>query len=380
MNAQLTKAVHDYTKRNFGGETRSELVSEIGTELLRAMQKKIKEHGMHRELICVNCLGTSGCHGKCPAKPKASGRRFIKYCGMPCVSFSSRGPQMDLVHETCKLFATELEDLKADPPDYAMIECTSRFPANLIQEDVEIAALFWVFVMSLSPTDFGQPYSRGRTIVLLANKEKYIITLEPTAFLEKCLRTVCLSGNVFLCASKEEIQSYKDGVARKRRQSSRLPWPELLTVSESMRFREQKEKAMQKFDGVTGLFSLLDQNDGYESMGPLLPCLTRGNHVWSWDEMRTVVPSEALLAHGFPCTAKLEKLLGVGMPFDPSALKPADLYSLVGNGQSLQVMGWANLWCLAFTAQRDMPTVQGSLSVGCVDDDLAEGIDTEISS
>ena len=191
--------------------------------------------------------------------------------------------------------------------------------------------------------------------------------------LQHCRREVGLKGQVYFCADQGYQDQQKAALAKSRKRSPQLEWSKLLTVGEALRLREHRDKAMQ-FHNPQDMITLVDQNLGFESMMKLLPCLTKTSVAWSFQLERPLLAMEGLIVLGFPATDDLVEVCGVQMPFKFYRVKIQNLRYLIGNGQSCVVMGWAGLWCLGATVEREHPTVMASISSGA---DLGEQQDDD---
>ena len=98
---------------------------------------------------------------------------------------------------------------------------------------------------------------------------------------------------------------------------------------------------------------MLGQNEGYECLGRLMPCLTQVCMPWSFQAGRPLTPEEAFVVQGAPMFDFLEAVSAAPRPFDCKEFTPRELFSLAGNGQSLIVMGCALAWCLSCTSPRE---------------------------
>eukprot|EP00969_Alexandrium_andersonii_P038740 1697988-Alexandrium_andersonii.AAC.1 len=63
---------------------------------------------------------------------------------------------MDRCHPNCRLVALMVHELLHSPVDFAILECTQRLPAEVL-ENGPLKELYYVSTQLLCPSDFGHP-------------------------------------------------------------------------------------------------------------------------------------------------------------------------------------------------------------------------------
>ena len=197
IDRMLETALQEFEMRKFAGEWQSDIVADSGPKLLDQMYKRIRHDGLRVASTCV-------AHGAqmrecCHRADTSSGRKVLKFVGLPCISFSTRGLMMDLLHGTCKILAVVLAELMEDDVDFSVMECTVRLDTDVITTNDEIIGKFDVRVIFLSPTTFGHPYSRERCLVIFREgevrhrpgAERFASALPPRSWLERAGVLLC---------------------------------------------------------------------------------------------------------------------------------------------------------------------------------------------
>ena len=366
FDSEFERHMQEYTMLTFNGETHSNAAKCLGRKLADVLFDKAATVGLLRRGLCY-MHGPGDC--ECEVRPPpTSGQQEFHFGGIPCDSFSTRGSMFDLLHDTCKSLTVMLADLVEQETDFGIYECTPRFPVEIILNNALIMSIYFVSHMIMCPSHYGLPSNRKRVILVVINKKRRVILHSFTSFAARCRRRVVATGSIFWCSPPQELMEYKQVLAKKRMVSPNLPWSHTLTPPEAMRMTTVRDKAINKFGSLGGIVTLLEQNGGFESTGPRLPCLTQQCVPFSYDEDRILSPLEALAVQGLPVFPLLEAACGIKCPYDFSACSSADMWSFAGNGQSTIVMGVAIAWCLACTKPRPPSGVSPQICCQAVHD------------
>ena len=335
-----------YHERLFQGESHTLVVKELGAEMLEDMYVKIKSDGLQQEAQCYG----HGTGNTCRVAPATGTDKLgIRFLGVPCTSWSTRGSMFDLLHENTMALAAIMVELVEEPVDVAIAECTVRFADTVLSDNADLSALYYISVFRPCPSDFGHPYTRRRVIMIFIRKETRTIQLPLGDWHVACMASTACTGRVYFCLSDEQMIPYKLEFAKRRLVCPSAPWTHVLGPADAARLREHKLASMHN-KVEADMISMLDQNAGFEATSALMPCLTQSSVPFHHGLGRPMLKPEVLITQGMPAIPGLEQVCGVRMPFDFSALRHSEVVSLAGNGQSTVAMGVAIVWALACTS------------------------------
>ena len=114
------------------------------------------------------------------------------------------------------------------------------------------------------------------------------------------------------------------------------------------RFRDH-QKLSKQTGGV--VFSDIEQNVGFTSASPEMPCLTRKASIFDFTSNRFATPKELFISQGHAVeiegVVSVEPAMGMGCPNIWSITSPTEQMSLLGNSLHITTMGCWLLYCLA---------------------------------
>lgn len=335
-------------------------VAEIGEGIVQQVMAVMRSLELHKAEIFSE-IATSWCqrHGQeCPCCRNKTGKSedfglSIVIAGSTCVAWSAAGLRMKFMHPSFATFVAMMVEIRATGPDLFVHECTTEFPAELLE--VMLGQMYTVTVFpELDPRQLGWPMHRLRQYVVCHKKSSVYMTGTVDGFYKMFARKLGCTGDVFYVAPPEDILKLGQELARKRKMAmpqgaKEVDFNMMLTGCQQSRINDYDK---QKPDDKVSWFADLNYND---QCGPRpsenIPVLLTHHMIWSWQAQRPNVPKEGYLMQGLP----VYEVDGVPFrnPFaaylDDGTLKPADVDTTSGNGMTFIVVGTLLAYVLSST-------------------------------
>lgn len=270
----------------------------------------------------------------------------VESAGSVRTAFSSYGLRRTTSDPTARPFIIWALKMRLAQPKCIFHENTRLFPLELLVFMLgDLYKVGWSEI--LSPWQLGFPVHRPRRITFLHLRGEVIFTGSGADMISRMRCTLQLSGDDLLVAPACVVKEHRERLATRGGKPRAASWADLHTPGRLQRLEQHAANRTQK-QGLTGAYLAdLDQSPGFTSAGPLVPCLVRHGEIWSFGKARPMMPTEHLIAQGWP-------MHDVATPEFPATIDPAahglagsDIKKMAGNGMCLPVMGTAFLYSMA---------------------------------
>ena len=241
---------------------------------------------------------------------------IVNIAGFPCVDWSQLGGQArdgglrerhQIVwhEERAYLARHHVEDL-------FFSECSSRYPMQARQQRT-FEDTHKVVSIKVSPHSLGHPMRRERNFSAGLNRNKYV-WVGPEShdevqrqFDEFFGRTLEVTGDVYMVAPDDEVESYVMELAAKRKlplppQWATAPMKEYLHLivdrTNVQHFRVYDQLVGER-GSIAGAHSAdLEQSPDFYGSGPHMPPLNTHSVIFDWKKQRLATPMELVQAMG----------------------------------------------------------------------------------
>ena len=274
----------------------------------------------------------------------------VSAAGLCCTDYSKLGKQKreagpsERWHHIWHIDRVRAAELHAE--DFFFTECAHAYPAD--KQAAGLEDLYHVVHIKTSPHHLGFPVRRPRTFTAGISKESFVwIGPETDEELQEMWsnlfdRDCFLTGDVYFCASDEQVSAWVSERAAKRKKKLPMNWqrqtveqllPMVLPVGAVSRKRKYDD-VFETGKALNGSFLCdLDHNPGYgPTAGPLFPPMDTHPSIYSYVHRRLALPLECFSAQGLDVFPALAGARGL-TPLLPvlESLSDIDARFLAGN-------------------------------------------------
>ena len=354
-----------------GEEMSSEEIERRGLQLVKGLRKILSKAQFQERMPCL--IHTHDCCLSPRSKEELRNLKHIEIGGVTCTPWSSmnRGRFRRWFHEQTLPALTYIQNMLALQPSLLIVENVRGFDAEVMMEPLTRQNRYCFIEIPVNPLDMGIPSVRCRKYLVAFHVAEcsLIENMRPEiAFAEMFHSSLELSAEIYMVASREELEAAKAGMGERKGltlgcSSTGVPWivrfpfKHLLGGAHLTRLVEYERHFQDALSSnQAGQFSAawIDLNQTWsfaKTITDTCPALLRGARMWDLVKRRPVLLREMYAAMGFcvpfpePCAAGDAELAEMsarywpwltseGSPFIPDLLSGR----LIGNAMHVSAI------------------------------------------